>query len=143
MSTTHAHDDRPRSHPAPGTVRASDAEREAVVAALHTALGEGRLDLTETDSRVTAAYAARDRADLPPLLADLPAGPDRVAAGAVGPGAPAWSALWTDTVWRARTVLFGPAESRPGPAQCRTAAVLLAAVVLWLVVCLLLGASVL
>jgi hypothetical protein len=143
MSTTHAHDDRPTSRPAAGSVRASDAEREAVVAALHAALGEGRLDLTETESRVTAAYAARDRADLPPLLTDLPGGTGRIAAPLAGAGAPAWAVVWTDAVWRARTVLLGANEPRPGASQCRTAAVLSALVVLWLVVCLLVGASVL
>jgi hypothetical protein len=54
-------------------VRASDAEREAAVARLHHALGEGRLDLTETDRRIAAACAAVFREDLPPLLADIPA----------------------------------------------------------------------
>jgi hypothetical protein len=141
MSMTHAPDDRPTSRPAAGSVRASDAEREAVVAALHAALGEGRLDLAETESRVIAAYAARVRADLSPLLTDLPGGTARIAAPLAGPSAPAWSVIWTDAVWRARTVLLGPDEPRPGAAQCRTAAVLSALVVLWLLVCLLLGAS--
>ena len=61
-----------------GRVRASDADRADTVARLHHALGEGRLDLAETDERVAAAYAARYRSELPPLLADLPdaIGPD-------------------------------------------------------------------
>ena len=141
MSITFAHDDPSTSRPPAGSVRASDAEREAVVSVLHAALGEGRLDLAETESRVSAAYAARLRADLPPLLSDLPDGIGRIAAPLAGPGAPAWSAVWTDAVWRARTVLLGPHEPRPGAAQCRTAAVLCALAVLWLLVCLLLGAS--
>ena len=57
----------------PTPVRASDADRNDVVDRLQHALGEGRLDLAETEERVTAAYAARYRSDLPPLLADLPA----------------------------------------------------------------------
>ena len=52
-----------------GALRASDADREATVAALYRALGEGRLDLDETDQRVAAAYAARHCDQLPPLLA--------------------------------------------------------------------------
>ncbi len=58
--------------PPPSPLRASDGEREATVARLHQALAEGRLDLAETEERVTAAYAARHRDELPPLLADLP-----------------------------------------------------------------------
>lgn len=54
-------------------VRASDAERESVVRRLNTATGEGRLTLSEFSDRVDRAYAARTRAELVPLLADLPA----------------------------------------------------------------------
>lgn len=56
----------------PVGVRASDAEREDTAAVLQRALGEGRLDLDETDARLTAAYAARYRHELVPLLDDLP-----------------------------------------------------------------------
>ncbi|WP_299953809.1 DUF1707 domain-containing protein [uncultured Modestobacter sp.] len=61
--------------PAPDrpVVRASDAEREAVVARLQTAVGEGRIDLDEFGQRVEAAYGATTTADLGELLADLPA----------------------------------------------------------------------
>jgi Domain of unknown function (DUF1707) len=54
-------------------VRASDAEREATVTRLQTAVGEGRIDLDEFGQRVEAAYAAATTADLDRLLADLPA----------------------------------------------------------------------
>ena len=54
-------------------VRASDAEREAVVTRLQTAVGEGRIDLDEFGQRVEAVYAAVTVADLDGLLADLPA----------------------------------------------------------------------
>jgi uncharacterized protein DUF1707 len=57
----------------PPAVRASDAEREAVVRRLHTAVGEGRIDLDEFSERVQSAYAATTTADLAQLLADLPA----------------------------------------------------------------------
>jgi hypothetical protein len=56
----------------PAAVRASDAEREETVAALQRSLGEGRLELDETDTRMTAAYAARYRHELACLLEDLP-----------------------------------------------------------------------
>ena len=57
---------------APG-VRASDAQREATVTRLQTALGEGRIDLDEFGQRAAAAYAAVTSAELDGLLADLPA----------------------------------------------------------------------
>jgi uncharacterized protein DUF1707 len=67
--------------------RASDAEREAVVARLRDAAAEGRLTVEELDERVDAAYGATTRAELEPLTADLPAAP---AGGAAvpAPGAP-------------------------------------------------------
>jgi hypothetical protein len=53
-------------------MRASDADREAVVEQLRVALNEGRLTITEFDERVRDAYAAITLADLAPLTADLP-----------------------------------------------------------------------
>jgi Domain of unknown function (DUF1707)/Bacterial regulatory proteins, gntR family len=53
-------------------VRASDAEREAVARRLTEAVGEGRLTLEEHGARVGAALSARTRADLVPLVSDLP-----------------------------------------------------------------------
>jgi hypothetical protein len=58
---------------APG-VRASDSDREALVARLQTALAEGRIDLDEFGQRAGAAYAAVTTAELAALVADLPAG---------------------------------------------------------------------
>jgi hypothetical protein len=55
-------------------VRASDAERDAVVGSLNQAVGEGRLTLDEFSERLELAYAARTRGALEPLLRDLPAG---------------------------------------------------------------------
>jgi hypothetical protein len=57
-------------------VRASDAEREAVVSRLQTAVGEGRIDLDEFGERAERAYAAATTAELDALLVDLPG--DRV-----------------------------------------------------------------
>jgi hypothetical protein len=54
-------------------VRASDGDREAVVARLQKALAEGRLDLDEFGQRAGAAYAAVTTAELAQLVDDLPA----------------------------------------------------------------------
>ncbi len=60
--------------PAPRpVVRASDADREALVTRLQTAVGEGRIDLDEFGQRVDAAYAATTTDELAALVADLPA----------------------------------------------------------------------
>jgi Domain of unknown function (DUF1707)/Cell wall-active antibiotics response 4TMS YvqF len=68
--------------------RASDAEREAVVARLRDAAGEGRLTVEELAERIDAAYAAKTRAELEPLTADLPAPAERSGfAPAAAPGA--------------------------------------------------------
>lgn len=53
-------------------VRASDAERTAVVDELTRHCGEGRLTLEETEERIAAAWSARTVADLTTLLSDLP-----------------------------------------------------------------------
>lgn len=58
-----------------GEIRASGQEREAVVARLNTAVGEGRLTLAEFGDRVTGAYSAQTRGDLDRLRDDLPAQP--------------------------------------------------------------------
>lgn len=51
---------------------ASDTEREQVTDRLRTAAAEGRLTLSESGERQAAAYAARTRAELTPLVSDLP-----------------------------------------------------------------------
>jgi hypothetical protein len=56
-----------------GRVRASDAEREAVVERLRVTAVEGRLTLGELTERTGAAYTATTRGDLVPITADLPA----------------------------------------------------------------------
>ncbi|WP_336205737.1 DUF1707 SHOCT-like domain-containing protein [Nonomuraea sp. LPB2021202275-12-8] len=58
----------------PGEVRASDAEREAVVEQLREASVEGRLTLAELTDRTEAAYTATTHAELTLLTQDLPAG---------------------------------------------------------------------
>ena len=57
-----------------GAVRASDAEREAVVERLRVATVEGRLTLSELTERTEAAYTATTRGELASITADLPAG---------------------------------------------------------------------
>ncbi|MGW4795178.1 DUF1707 domain-containing protein [Nonomuraea sp. NPDC004297] len=56
----------------PGELRASDAEREAVVEELRVASVEGRLTLAELTDRTEAAYTATTHADLALLTQDLP-----------------------------------------------------------------------
>ena len=53
-------------------VRASDAEREHTVALLQRSFADGRLTKAELEERAGAAYAARTRARLRGLTADLP-----------------------------------------------------------------------
>ena len=53
-------------------VRASDSEREQAVALLQRSFAEGRLTQAELEERAGAAYAARTRAQLRDLTADLP-----------------------------------------------------------------------
>jgi hypothetical protein len=53
-------------------LRVSDADREQVAEVLRRAAGEGRLTVDELDERLDSAFAARTRADLERLVADLP-----------------------------------------------------------------------
>jgi uncharacterized protein DUF1707/cell wall-active antibiotic response 4TMS protein YvqF len=62
----------PESGSGTPAIRASDDEREAVVARLGTAAGEGRLALDELADRLDRALAAVTRAELEPLTTDLP-----------------------------------------------------------------------
>ena len=54
-------------------MRVSDAERQAAADRLRAAMSEGRLDLTEYDTRLARAYSAVTYADLDQLFTDLPA----------------------------------------------------------------------
>jgi len=78
-------------------IRASDAERDATVERLSAATGEGRLTLEEFSQRMERAAAARTRAELSQLVADLPADAAPAATAAAGtavaeraPDAPSW-----------------------------------------------------
>lgn len=56
----------------PGSVRASDRDREVASQLLRRHYELGRLTLAELESRVARAYAATHRSDLRELLRDLP-----------------------------------------------------------------------
>jgi len=58
-----------------GSIRASDNDREMVVAVLREAYTEGRLTLDEFEERTAAAYAARTWGQLRELTSDLPVAP--------------------------------------------------------------------
>jgi hypothetical protein len=59
------------SRPGPRDLRASDADRERVVALLTQAAGDGRLTLGEHSERAERAYAARTLGELAVLTVDL------------------------------------------------------------------------
>ncbi|WP_461110329.1 DUF1707 SHOCT-like domain-containing protein [Streptomyces calidiresistens] len=72
----------------PPAIRASDADRDRVAEILREALAEGRLDAEEHSERIDAVYRARTRAELEPLVSDLPGGQPSVAPSpAPAPGA--------------------------------------------------------
>jgi uncharacterized protein DUF1707/cell wall-active antibiotic response 4TMS protein YvqF len=62
---------------APRDLRASDSDRERVVAMLSAALGDGRLTLEEHSERIKAALTARTLGDLAGLTADLASAADQ------------------------------------------------------------------
>lgn len=55
------------------SMRASDAEREAVAERLRLAMSEGRLDINEYDERLRGLYASSTQAELARFTDDLPA----------------------------------------------------------------------
>jgi hypothetical protein len=59
--------------PAVPVVRVSDDDRNAVIDLVQDAAGRGFLTIEELESRIELASAAKTRADLEPLTADLPA----------------------------------------------------------------------
>lgn len=69
------------------SLRASDAEREGVVAALAEHSAAGRLTLSELDQRADAAYAAVTLAELDRVLVDLPELRPRAGAAPAPPNA--------------------------------------------------------
>ncbi|MEU5871862.1 DUF1707 domain-containing protein [Glycomyces sp. NPDC047369] len=69
-------------------LRMSNADREAVIARLHAATEEGRLDLHEFAERSGKAYEARTFAEVEHLLADLPEATGALAVPAAAPAVP-------------------------------------------------------
>jgi hypothetical protein len=55
----------------PLRMRVSDADRNKVAEILREAAGDGRIDFTELDERLEAAYAAKTYAELVPITHDL------------------------------------------------------------------------
>ena len=62
---------------APRDLRASDSDRERVIAMLSAAVGDGRLSLEEHSERIKAALTARTLGDLAGLTADLASAADQ------------------------------------------------------------------
>lgn len=60
-------------------LRASDADRERVAKILHSAMSEGRIDMSELEERLDIVYKAKTLSELEPVTIDLP--------GASGPPA--------------------------------------------------------
>jgi hypothetical protein len=105
--------------PSEPRVRASDADREAVVATLHDAVVRGLLTMEEGEQRMAATYAVRYLDELPPLTADLAPAP------APAPVAPGWRALLV-MAWVQLRTLFTRATLRSVRARPRLAIAVLA-----------------
>lgn len=84
------------------SLRASDADRESVVALLGDHHEEGRLGLDEFQDRVSAAYKATTIGQLKNLIRDLPASSDSARAKASAPRSP-----WPQSVGDLRPRPFG------------------------------------
>jgi len=76
-----------QSAPSVAGIRASDADRERIAAALHAAASAGMLTLDEVDERSELLYASRFRHELELLVQDLPADatPERASTVVDGP----------------------------------------------------------
>jgi hypothetical protein len=101
----------PDAQPA-GGLRASDAERDEVVARLKEEFAAGRLSQDTFLYRVNEVLTARHQADLPPLVADLPAPqpPGLPAPASRPPGGAAGSLVsWLRAAW--------PRRERSGAAE--------------------------
>jgi hypothetical protein len=112
---TPTHPDEQQDVRPPGAMRASDAERDAVVARLTEGFAAGRLSHDTFMYRMSTVLRTRHRADLPALHADLPATPRE-------PGRPDRAAELLGRLRAAwprrprRTAPSGPArQGRPAP----------------------------
>ena len=75
----------PDAPSAPGTLRASHADRDLVVEQLRVAAGDGRLSPEELDERLELALTARTYAELATLVGDLPAAGTAVSSASLSP----------------------------------------------------------
>ncbi|MGH9067655.1 MAG: DUF1707 SHOCT-like domain-containing protein, partial [Acidimicrobiales bacterium] len=87
------------------SLRVSDAERDAAADALREHCAEGRLRVDEMSERVAAVFAARTRAELDGVMADLPdvTSPAAVPVAARRPGPRRRSTGWTVSVMGSST----------------------------------------
>jgi hypothetical protein len=106
-----------------GNLRASDDDRERAIERLHRAATEGRIAAHELEQRVAAALKARTYGELDETTADLP-GPPRRRGVQRRP-----AAGWALSAVRANPLLLLFAI----PALAVTAAMLVAATVVWMV----------
>jgi hypothetical protein len=121
-----------RSH---HSLRASDADRDAVVDRLRDAAGEGRLEPDELEQRVDLALRARTYGDLAELLADIPRDrrvPSRSTHGRTNPVAR--SAVFAAGLLVAVLVAFA-VVAVVAMLVLAAAAVWIAVVLFWLVCC--------
>ena len=117
-----------------GTYRASDEDRDRVVERLHKAATEGRIAAEELEHRVTAALKARTYDELDSTVGDLPRVRPRGELESPRRSAPRW--VLATVAHNPMLVLFAI------PVLAVTAAMLLAATVMWavlMVVVLVLG----
>jgi hypothetical protein len=84
-----------------GRIRLSDAERDAAAADLGEHYAQGRLSADEHDERLGAVWAAKTRAEIGPILRDLPSAYAGVAAPARQAEPPRGPAYWSSgpRVW--------------------------------------------
>jgi hypothetical protein len=114
-------------------LRASDAEREAVVHRLHEAVGRGMLSVEEGHERTATAYAARYVDELAPLTGDLP---DPV------PVAPGWRAVASTAALQTRTSLLGASSWAAADRRRRRLVLLTALLIALLLVAAITAAAV-
>ena len=119
-----------------GSLRASDAERDQVVDRLHKAATEGRIVSDELEQRVSTALKARTYDELEATVADLPGARSPRPRGAVQRRGSAGSLALSTVRANPMLLLFAI------PALAVTAAMLLAATIVWavlIVVVMMLG----
>jgi hypothetical protein len=110
-----------------GDLRASDADRDRIVDRLHKAATEGRIAAEELEQRVSTALKARTYGELEQTVSDLPSERSRRAPARRS------SAGWALAVMRDNPILILFAI----PVLAVTAAMLLAATIVWTVLVLI------